>query len=64
MDHFNYFVSIYALGKVVKKKRFESDCCFFLSFVFKYMHTIFFKYEKKPFRLEWSNWLKCLCYQP
>ena len=42
MDHFNYFVCIYALGKVLKK-RFESDCYFFHSFVFKYMHTIFIK---------------------
>ena len=62
MDHFNYFVSIYALGKVVKKRGLKVIAVF--SFVFKYMHTIFFKYEKKPFRLECSNWLKCLCYQP
>ena len=64
MDHFNYFVSIYALGKVVKKRGLKVIAVFFLYFVFKYMHTIFSKYEKKPFRLECPNWLKCLCYQP
>jgi len=58
MDHFNYFVSINALGKVLIKIGLKVIAVFFLSFAFKYMHTNFIKYEKKPFRIE------CLCYQP
>ena len=43
MDHFNYFVCIYALGKVLKKRGLKVIAVFFHSFVFKDMHTIFIK---------------------
>ena len=44
MDDFNYFVCIYALGKVLKKRGLKVIAVFFFhSFVFKYMHTIFIK---------------------
>ena len=65
MDHFNHFVCIYALGKVLKKRGLKVIAVFFI-LLYLNTCTLFLskKYEKMPFRLECPNWLKCLCYQP
>ena len=65
MDHFNYFVCIYALGKVLKKRGLKVIAVFFI-LLYLNTCTLFLskQYEKTPFRLECPYWLKCLCYQP
>ena len=59
MDHFNYFVCIYALGKVLKKRGLKVIAVFFI-LLYLNTCTLFLskQYEKTPFRLECANWLK------